>query len=226
MHQRARHSDVPLLPIHDAQPINLNSHEASPHTRTVRRNIARNPSTAFTPILTMQLDLIPPEVPPHAFTARRNIAREYKVVAMREIPTDFNIVETPEQAARYWSTHVLTHPFHNPDVECMVVMLLNRRNRPTGHSLVSVGILDSVSVHPREIFRPAIVAAAASIIIMHNHPSGDPMPSSADISATVDIIRAGQILKIEVHDHVITAERPAPDRKPFFSLRKSGLVAF
>jgi DNA repair protein RadC len=58
-------------------------------------------------------------------------------------------------------------------------------------------------VHPREVFRPAIVAAAAALVIMHNHPSGEPSPSEADIKVTRDLIRAGQLLKVEVLDHVV-----------------------
>jgi DNA repair protein RadC len=58
-------------------------------------------------------------------------------------------------------------------------------------------------VHPREVFRPAIIAAAAAIVIAHNHPSGEANPSEADIKVTRDLIRAGQLLKIELLDHVI-----------------------
>jgi len=60
-----------------------------------------------------------------------------------------------------------------------------------------------VLVHPREVFRVAIMTAAASIILVHNHPSGDPTPSEADIKVTRDLIRAGQLLKIEVVDHLV-----------------------
>jgi DNA repair protein RadC len=60
-----------------------------------------------------------------------------------------------------------------------------------------------VLVHSREVFRAAILAAASAIVIMHNHPSGEPSPSEADIRVTRDLIRAGQLLKIDVLDHVI-----------------------
>ena len=67
-------------------------------------------------------------------------------------------------------------------------------------------------MHPREVFRVAVIGSAAAIVLMHNHPSGDPTPSEADIKVTRDLIRAGQLLKIEVLDHVImgraTMEQP------------------
>jgi DNA repair protein RadC len=66
---------------------------------------------------------------------------------------------------------------------CFVVLLLNTRKRIKGHVLVSTGTLDTILVHPREVFRAAIVAAAAAIVIMHNHPSGESQPSEAGIKA-------------------------------------------
>ena len=63
--------------------------------------------------------------------------------------------------------------------------------------------MDTCLVHPREVFRAAVVSSAAALILMHNHPSNDPTPSEADIKVTRDLIRAGQLLHIEVLDHVI-----------------------
>jgi DNA repair protein RadC len=87
---------------------------------------------------------------------------------------------------------------------------------------MSQGTLDRLLVHPREVFKAAIAANAAAVVLVHNHPSGDPTPSEADVKVTRDLIRAGQLLKIEVLDHVIlgraTAERP----KDFVSLRELG----
>jgi len=62
-------------------------------------------------------------------------------------------------------------------------------------------------VHPREVFRSAVIVAAAAVVLMHNHPSGEPQPSEADIKVTRDLIRAGQLLKIEVLDHVIVLSK-------------------
>jgi DNA repair protein RadC len=114
-----------------------------------------------------------------------------------------HLCDTPERAAEYWRRHVTQHPAFNPDVECFVALLLNTRRRIKGHVLVSTGLLDTILVHPREVFRAAIVSAASAVVVMHNHPSGDPSPSEADIKATRDLIRAGQLLKVELIDHVI-----------------------
>jgi DNA repair protein RadC len=68
---------------------------------------------------------------------------------------------------------------------------------------LSIGTMDTLLVHSREVFRLAIVTSAASVVLMHNHPSGESSPSEADIKVTRDLIRTGQLLRIEVCDHVI-----------------------
>jgi DNA repair protein RadC len=150
--------------------------------------------------------------------------KEFKVQSMRECPTpaDMQLCDTPDKAAAYWRAHVPTHPYFNPDVECFVTLLVNTRRKIQGHVLISTGTLDTILVHPREVFRPAIIAASAAVILAHCHPSGDPTPSEADIKVTRDLIRAGQLLKIEVLDHIIMGQ-PSPDRQEdFVSLRTLG----
>src|SRR5262245_15174284 len=100
--------------------------------------------------------------------------QEWKLVSLREcpLPSDMQICDTPDRAADYWKTHVAKHPYFNAECECFVVLLLNTRRKIKGHHLVSIGTLDTILVHPREVFRLAIVAAASAIVIMHNHPSG------------------------------------------------------
>ena len=88
-----------------------------------------------------------------------------------------------------------------------MVLILNTRRRIIGHNLVTLGSLDTCLIHAREVFRPAIVAAGSAVILMHNHPSGDSTPSEADIKVTRELIRAGQLLKIELLDHVIMGQR-------------------
>jgi DNA repair protein RadC len=131
--------------------------------------------------------------------------KEFKVVALREcpVPDEMKICEQPQQVADYWRMHIVTHPYFNPDCECFIVLLLNTRKRVKGHHLVSIGTMDTILVHPREVFSVAIAMKAAAIVLIHNHPSGDPTPSEADIKVTRDLIRAGQLLKIEVTDHVV-----------------------
>ena len=132
-------------------------------------------------------------------------AKEYKVVALRDCPGPETLLlcDTPEQAVAYWNTHLRDHPYLSPDQECLVVLLLNTRRRVKGHHLVSFGTADSLLVDPRSVFRIAVIMAAAAVVLMHNHPSGDASPSEADLKVTRDLARAGQLLKIEVLDHVI-----------------------
>ena len=85
-------------------------------------------------------------------------AKEYKVVALREcpLPESMCLCDTPQGAAEYWRQLVTQHPAFNPEVECLVVLLLNTRRRVKGHALVSTGTLDTLLVHPREVFRTAV----------------------------------------------------------------------
>jgi len=144
--------------------------------------------------------------------------KEFKVMALRDcpVPSDMLVCETPQQVADYWRLHIATTPQFNPECECMAVLMLNTRNRVKGHQLLTIGTLDTILVHPREVFRCAIIAAAAKIALIHNHPSGEPTPSEADIKVTRDLVPAGQLLKIEVLDHVIVGN---PNR---CSLRERG----
>ncbi len=143
---------------------------------------------------------------------------EYKVVPLRECPTPDNLqlCDTPDKAAEYWRLHLPNNPYFNPECESFTVLLLNTRRRVKGHQIVSLGTHDTILVHPLSVFRLAVVTSAAAVVLMHNHPSGDPTPSEADIKVTRDLIRAGQLLKIEVLDHVIIGN---PSRS---SLRELG----
>jgi DNA repair protein RadC len=131
--------------------------------------------------------------------------QEFKVIALRECPAPEKMrrCETPQEAADYWRAHIISTPHFDPERECFVVLLLNTRRRIKGHQFVSTGTLDSLLVHPREVFRIAIIVAAAAVILVHNHPSGEPQPSDADVKITRDLIRAGQLLKIDVVDHIV-----------------------
>ncbi len=90
--------------------------------------------------------------------------------------------------------------------ERFVVFWLSSSNNITGFEIVSEGTLNSSVVHPREVFRGAIVATCANIIIAHNHPSGNQDPSNEDISLTKKLVDAGKLLEISVFDHIIFAE--------------------
>lgn len=90
-----------------------------------------------------------------------------------------------------------------PDQEQFWVILLNRKNRPLGRFLCTIGTVSSAPIHPREVFKPAILNSASSVIVAHNHPSGDPMPSAQDTRVTEILQKAGRTLGIELVDHII-----------------------
>jgi DNA repair protein RadC len=170
-----------------------------------------------------QLTLL--DVPPKRRTSAFAFnPKEFKVQALRECPTpaEMQACETPDKAAAYWREHISSSPYFDPETECLVALLLNTRRKIKGHHLVSIGTRDTLLVLPSSVFRVAVTASAAGIVLMHNHPSGEPQPSEADIKVTRDLIRAGQLLKIEVLDHVVMGQ-PTPDRpEGFVSLRALG----
>ena len=89
--------------------------------------------------------------------------------------------------------------------EHFVVILVNSRNAVIGFETVSIGSLNASIVHPREVFLPAIENRAGSLILVHNHPSGDPTPSEEDLAITRRLVEAGRLVGIDVLDHVIVA---------------------
>ena len=144
-----------------------------------------------------------------AFTLARRMAKQLQ----REAP----LLDTPDRIA-----DLLREDNRLAGVETFQVVLLNTRRRLLRVEKISDGTLDTLLVHPREVFRVAITAGAAGIILVHNHPSGDPTPSEADIKVTRDLIRAGQLLKIEVLDHVILGRKSQERSKDWASLRELG----
>ena len=101
--------------------------------------------------------------------------------------------------------------------ECLA-LLLDTKNVMLGFHVVSIGILNRNMAHPREVFKAAILANAASILLVHNHPSGDPEPSEADVTSTKELMDAGELLDIPVLDHVIIGDGT------YFSFTKSNML--
>ena len=128
------------------------------------------------------------------------------------------MLDTPEAVA-----NLMREDARLRNGETFQVLLLNTRRRLIGKPVkIADGTLDTILVHPREVFRPAIENNAAAAVLVHNHPSGDPTPSEADIKVTRDLIRAGQLLKIEVLDHVILGRATQERQKDYVSLRELG----
>lgn len=92
------------------------------------------------------------------------------------------------------------------DREAFAVLFVDAKHRVIGVNIAGVGTLDSAQTGPREVFRAAILAGAKAVILGHNHPSGDPIPSSADLHLTRRLTKAGELLGIPVLDHIIIGE--------------------
>ena len=112
---------------------------------------------------------------------------------------------------------ILQQYLDGADREHFVVLLLDTQNQIIGIHTVTVGTLDASLVHPREVFKTAILANAASVLLAHNHPSGDPTPSAEDLVVTRQLNEAGITIGIEVLDHVVVGD---VDR--YYSFREAG----
>ena len=110
--------------------------------------------------------------------------------------------------------------------ESFHVITLNVRNGMINRHLITLGLLSGSLAHPREVFRAAILDSAAAVVLIHNHPSGDATPSAEDITLTRQLIAAGQIIGIQVIDHVIIGRVSETDNKGYVSMREGGLCTF
>ena len=148
---------------------------------------------------------------------RIQVASE-KVVLVREKVGRYELprkTECPEDAYRAITT--ITN-VQDEAQEVFGILVLNTKNKVIAVLEIHRGILNSSMVHPREVFKPAVLHNAAGIICFHNHPSGDPEPSPADIDTTKRLVEAGKILGIEVVDHIIVSD----DR--YVSLKEIGAM--
>ena len=127
----------------------------------------------------------------------------------------------PEKVADY-----LRSAFdENPMQEAFYCVYLDRKNHPLGRHLITLGTVESTLVSCREVFRGAILCGCSALIVAHNHPSGDPAPSAADLHVTRKLREAAKILEIELLDHVIVGDVKAdPLARGTYSFREAGLL--
>ena len=145
-------------------------------------------------------------------------ALELAASMSREILGDTPTLDQPDKVADYLREQV--RPYRTAT---LFVLLLNTRRKLIKSIQVANGTIDTILVHSREVFRAAIAANASAIVLCHNHNgSGNPSPSEADIKVTRDLIRAGQLLIIEVLDHVIIGNKIENQPKDYASLRELG----
>jgi DNA repair protein RadC len=131
------------------------------------------------------------------------------------------VINTPERAYEYLKDIVDDYPYQ----ESCWVLLLNNKSHALFRIMITKGTLTSSLISPREVFTPALISGAASVILAHNHPSGDPAPSSADLNVTRICREAGTILGIAVVDHIILGHKEMdPLGKGWYSFREAGIL--
>ncbi len=116
-------------------------------------------------------------------------------------PGDRIQFDSPGDVAAY-----LVPQYGSRSVEHFGIVLLDTKHRVLRTRVLSVGTLDASLVHPREVFREATLGGAAAIVLFHNHPSGDPVPSGDDVALTTRLVRAGDLMGVDVIDHIIVAD--------------------
>lgn len=141
--------------------------------------------------------------------AALELGRRVAVATVWERPA----VRSPADAAA-----LLMEQMRYLDREHFIALLLNTKNQVIARETISVGTLNSSLVHPRELFKVAVRRSAAGVILAHNHPSGDPTPSKEDIEITRRMVKAGNIIGIEVLDHLVIGDNK------FVSLKAEGLL--
>src|SRR5262245_43322686 len=139
----------------------------------------------------------------------------YRVTLVREgkMPTYESRIRSSANAHT-----VLQEYMDGADREMFVVILLDRKNGVVGLNTISIGSLTASVVHPREVFKPAILSNACSVILSHNHPSGDPLPSQEDRALTARLVEGGKLLGISILDHIIVG------KGKYFSFADEGLL--
>lgn len=144
---------------------------------------------------------------------RNYFGNEVKIQLVREnSPIKECLVKTPKDVYE-----LVKSELKKADREIFLAISLNTRNKVLGINTVSVGSLNASLVHPREVFKPAILQNATGLILVHNHPSGDEKPSEEDLEITARLVEAGKLIGIDVIDHVIVGNK-------FYSFADNGLI--
>ena len=140
-----------------------------------------------------------------AFELARRIARS--------MPIERTTITSPLDAAA-----LLLEEMRHLNQEHFVILLLNTKSQVIRKETITIGTLNSALVHPRELFKPAIRHSANSIIMAHNHPSGDPTPSTEDINITKSLVETGKLIGIQVLDHLVIGDNG------YTSMKEKGLI--
>ena len=131
-----------------------------------------------------------------------NVAKRINIVSIKMVKESSFLYQTRTISSPKDAYEMIKEQLEGLDREQFIIACLNTKNEPTNISVVSVGTLNKAIVHPREVFKTAILSNAASIMAFHNHPSGDTEPSQQDIQLTQRLVEAGELLGIKLLDHL------------------------
>ena len=147
-----------------------------------------------------------------------NVAKRINIVSIKMVKESSFLYQTRKILSPNDAYEMIKEQLEGLDREQFIIACLNTKNEPTNISVVSVGSLNKAIVHPREVFKTAILSNAASIMAFHNHPSGDTTPSDQDIQLTHRLVEVGELLGIKLLDHLIIGD------SSFTSLKEKGYL--
>ena len=147
-----------------------------------------------------------------------NVAKRINIVSIKMVKESSFLYQTRTISSPKDAYEMIKEQLEGLDREQFIIACLNTKNEPTNISVVSVGTLNKAIVHPREVFKTAILSNAASIMAFHNHPSGETTPSQQDIQLTNRLYEAGELLSIKLLDHLIIGDGT------FTSLKEKGYL--
>ncbi|MCU7201200.1 JAB domain-containing protein [Turicibacter sanguinis] len=147
-----------------------------------------------------------------------NVAKRINLVSIKMVKEASFLYQTRTISSPYDAYEMIKDQLQDLDREQFIIACLNTKNEPTNITVVSVGSLNKAIVHPREVFKTAILSNAASIMAFHNHPSGDTTPSQQDLQLTNRLYEAGELLGIKLLDHLIIGDGS------FTSLKEKGYL--
>ena len=147
-----------------------------------------------------------------------NVTKRINIVSIKMVKESSFLYQTRQILSPKDAYEMIKDHLQDLDREQFIIACLNTKNEPTNITVVSVGSINKAIVHPREVFKTAILSNAASIMAFHNHPSGDTIPSDQDIQLTHRLVEAGELLGIKLLDHLIIGDRS------FTSLKEKGYL--
>ena len=147
-----------------------------------------------------------------------NVAKRINIVSIKMVKESSFLYQTRTISSPKDAYEMIKEQLEGLDREQFIIACLNTKNEPTNISVVSVGTLNKAIVHPREVFKTAILSNAAGIMAFHNHPSGGTTPSQQDIQLTHRLVEAGELLGIKLLDHLIIGDGT------FTSLKEKGYL--